>query len=168
MITLLRNPKQIITINELKIIWKNTTDQYPQHYIDFLFNVADILIERNAKINSNEHGLRIVFSEIIENAIKQYYLLNIPRGTITLSIVNDSQNYVLTIKNSDTWISTKYLETAGLEMGLGDSGSTGLGFSRCEDILKKIGALKIGRRHFKIDNIDEPKAFYVQFKFKGE
>lgn len=157
-----------ITIEELENIWLDITKEYPVD-INFIFEVEEELLKNKVKIFSNPQGLRIIFSEIINNALDEYEAIEIFDGTITLSLSEENKSIKLSLRNSDTWISTKYIDIAGLQTILGDKDlSSGIGFLRCEGILAKIGASVINDRHFTIYNIDEPKGFCFSFYLKGE
>ncbi|MHB8336126.1 MAG: ATP-binding protein [Ignavibacteriaceae bacterium] len=157
-----------INIEELINIWVDITNEYSTKRTTFLFNAEDKLFKNHIKILANKQGLRIIFSEIINNALAEYEAVETTNGAITLSVSSDSRNFLLSISNTQSWISTKYLDVAGFETIQSDHiTSTGIGFMRCEDLLHKIGAIKIGGRHFHIANTDNPKGFYFEFKLKG-
>jgi len=153
-----------LSISEIRKIWDEVTIAYSQHKISFSFTCTDL----NSVVYSSKECLHVIFSELINNALKEYRREPLLIRNISLTIVNEFPNVKFIIQNSDTSIRTNYIKSAGIDIfSRNIDNSTGLGLRICEERLEKMDAVKIGNRHFIIDNIENPKACFFEFLLRG-
>lgn len=151
-------PTNLKTIYEA---WNDCIKGYDRNII----GLDEIIINSATEINClcNLESLIIIFEEQIQNAFNIYNAN--PKQKIRLTLFSKKRKEFLTIGVIcfGSNMQTKYIQKAGID-AFPSSESSGIGFIITELLLYRMGALKIGKRHFDLINRISPKSLTMLFK----